>query len=433
MAFHLVAIALLVLVFLVGTTTKVNIGVLALVAALLLGTLMHGESPADVLAGFPGDLFLLVFGVTYLFGIATVNGTMELLVQWLVRVVGGRRRAVPPALFVVTFAAVSLGAILPALSAVIGGLSLGLAHRLGIKPILNALMVLFGGIAGSFSPITLLGTIVNSTLARNGIAISAVGLYLTTAAFSCVLAVVAYLAYDGPWARRRLVVAAGGGPGAAAQAAPVSGEVPLDEKPTALTLTPARRTTLLGIAALVVGLLGFGLDVGMLAIVIATVLQLAHQSANKDAFGQISWSVLVMICGVVTYIDLLSKAGTIKATGEFLGSLGSPVLAAFLLCLISAAFSAVGSSAAIITAAISLILPLLAGGAVGSLGFAAAIAISATTVDICPVSSSSALVVASAPAELRESVYKGLMRWSLALVVVAPVVSTAVLVLPGWL
>jgi di/tricarboxylate transporter len=424
----------LILVFVIGTTTTVNIGVLALVASLLLGTLLHGDSPAEVLAGFPGDLFLLVFGVTYLFGIATVNGTMELLVQRLVRLVGGRRRAVPPALFVVTFAAVSMGAVLPALSAVIGGLSLGLAQRLGIRPILNALMVLFGGIAGSFSPITLLGTIVNSTLARNGIAISAVGLYLTTFGFSCVLAVVAYLRYDGVWSGRRVAVAAGDGPGAAKRPAPASGEAPPDDKNEAtLPMTPARCTTLLGIVALAVGLLGFGLDVGMLATIIAVVLQLAHQSANKDAFKQISWPVLVMICGVVTYIDLLNRAGTIKATGALLGSLGSPVLAAFLLCLISAAFSAVGSSAAIITAAISLALPLLAGGGVGALGFAAAIAISATTVDICPISSSSALVVASAPAELRDSVYRGLMRWSLAMVVIAPVVSTAVLVLPGWL
>ncbi|MCI2419256.1 hypothetical protein MOQ72_17555 [Saccharopolyspora sp. K220] len=431
MVFHLVAVAILVVVLLVGTLTSINIGVLALVAALLVGGLMRGESTAEVLSGFPGDLFLLIFGVTYLFGIATVNGTMEQIIQRLVRMVGGRRRAVPPVLFVVTFAAVSMGAALPALAAVIGGLSLGLAHRLGIPPVLNALMVLLGGIAGSFSPITLLGVIVNSTLARNGIAVSALGLYLTTCVFFCVLALVVFVLHDVLGPRHTTTVLANGGPGAAARPGPSVGNAAPDDT-VSPTFTPAQRTTLLGMAALAVGLLVFGLDVGMLSTIIAVALQLAYPSANKAAFGQISWPVVVMICGVVTYLDLLGRAGTIKATGELLSSLGSPVLVVFLLCLICAAFSAVGSSAGIITAALSLALPLLASGSVGTLAVVAAIAISATAVDVCPISSSSALVVSSAPVEVRGLVYRGLMRWSLALVVLSPVVSVVVLVVPGW-
>jgi hypothetical protein len=230
------------------------------------------------------------------------------------------------------------------------------------------------------------------------------------------------------------LVLAGSGPGAAAPADPAAGDIAAANPVEAdLTLTGARRATLLAIAGLAVGLLGFGLDVGMLALILAVVLHLAYPTENKPAFGQISWPVLVMLCGVVTYFELLERAGTIEATGRFLAALGSPVLAAFLLCLISAAFSAVGSSAAVITAGITLALPLLAGGSVGALGFTAALAISATAVDICPISSSSALLVAAAPADTRDAVYRGLMRWAMVLVVVAPLVSTAVLVLPGWL
>jgi hypothetical protein len=449
MFIHLLTIAVLVTVFTIGTTTSVNMGALALVAALVVGHLVLDETIPEVLAGFPADLFLLVFGVTYLFGIAGLNGTTELAVMRLVRIVGGRTSAVPACLFVVTFGAVSMGAVLPALSAVLGSVALGLCRRIGIAPLLGALMVLFGGLAGSFSPITLLGTIVRTTLARNEIAVSRIGLYALTAAFNVVFAVVAYaLLRDRALRIRRRADrqsepesgVATSPSGTVQEATPdrtggaVSTPV-LEEQhaiETPLSPTPARIATLASIAVLLCGVLAFGADVGMLALVLAVALHIAFPAANKAALSQVSWPVILMLCGVVTYLALLNRTGTIKATGKLLAGLGSPVLAALLLCLVVAAFSAVGSSAAIITAGVALALPLFQGGAIGTLGLATALAVSATAVDICPLSSSSALLVANAPAEVRDDLYRGLIRWSVAMAIVAPVTTTAVLVLPGW-
>ncbi len=447
MFIHLLAITVLVIVFAIGTTTSVNMGALALVAALVVGHFALGESVPEVLDGFPADLFLLVFGVTYLFGIAGLNGTTELAIMRLVRIVGGRTSAVPACLFVVTFAAVSMGAVLPALSAVLGSVALGLCRRVGVAPLLGALMVLFGGLAGSFSPITLLGTIVRTTLARNDITVSRIGLYALTAAFNVVFALVAYLLLkDRPLRlRRRVDRPTEGGSGVAMSPSSTVPEpdrtggavsTPVLEEQQAieatLSPTPARIATLTAVAVLLFAVLAFGADVGMLALVLAVALHLAFPAVHKAALSQVSWPVIAMLCGVVTYLALLNRTGTIKATGEVLAGLGSPVLAALLLCFVVAAFSAVGSSAAIITAGVSLALPLFEGGAVGALALATALAVSATAVDICPLSSSSALLVANAPTEVRDELYRGLIRWSIAMAVVAPVATTAVLVLPGW-
>jgi hypothetical protein len=453
MSVHLLTIVVLVIVFAMGTVTSVNMGALALVAALVVGRFVLGESVADVLSGFPADLFLLVFGVTYLFGLAGLNGTTELAVMRLVRIVGRRTSAVPPCLFVVTFGAVSMGAVLPALSAVLGSVALGLCRRVGIAPLLGALMVLFGGLAGSFSPITLLGTIVRTTLARNEIVISGLGLYALTAAFNIVFAVFAYALLRGrplrglPLRDRRradpepesgvALRPSGPAPEPGLDRTEGAGGTPVLEEQraaeTPLSLSPARIATSTAIGVLLCGVLLFGADVGMLALLLAVVLHVAFPSANKAALSQVSWPVIVMLCGVVTYLDLLNRTGTIKATGELLAGLGSPVLAALLLCLVVAAFSAVGSSAAIITAGIALALPLFESGAVGTLGLATALAVSATAVDICPLSSSSALLVANAPVEVRDGLYRGLIRWSVVLAVVAPAATTALLVLPGWI
>ena len=77
----------------------INMGVLGIVAAFgLVGTAL-GVSEDDIFAGFPGDLFVILVGVTYLFAIASNNGTVDWLVQAAVRAVGGRAAAIPWVMF----------------------------------------------------------------------------------------------------------------------------------------------------------------------------------------------------------------------------------------------------------------------------------------------------------------------------------------------
>ena len=63
-------------------------------AAFGLGTAV-GVSEDDIFAGFPGDLFVILVGVTFLFAIASNNGTVDWLVHAAVRGVRGRAAAIP--------------------------------------------------------------------------------------------------------------------------------------------------------------------------------------------------------------------------------------------------------------------------------------------------------------------------------------------------
>jgi urea transporter len=87
---ELISIIVLIAVFLVATTMGINMGVLGIVAAFGLGTAL-GVSEDDIFAGFPGDLFVILVGVTFLFGIATINGTVEWLIQAAVKAGGAGR------------------------------------------------------------------------------------------------------------------------------------------------------------------------------------------------------------------------------------------------------------------------------------------------------------------------------------------------------
>src|SRR5437879_1838308 len=101
MSAHLIAIVTLLVIFALGTLRPVNLGALALVATFVVGKAIAGEDTRTILSGFPPDLFVLLFGVTYLFGIASVNGTIEWLVNSLARLVGDRATMIPWVMFFV--------------------------------------------------------------------------------------------------------------------------------------------------------------------------------------------------------------------------------------------------------------------------------------------------------------------------------------------
>ena len=87
---QLISIYALVAMFVVATIWPINMGVLAFVGAFLVGTLFAGQETKEIIAGFPGGLFLTLVGITWLFALAQNNGTID----WLVRLADRRPRAV---------------------------------------------------------------------------------------------------------------------------------------------------------------------------------------------------------------------------------------------------------------------------------------------------------------------------------------------------
>src|SRR5919201_1602517 len=140
MSNELISILFLVAVFVVATVLPINMGVLGIVAAFAVGTAM-GVSEDDIFAGFPGDLFVILVGVTYLFAIAKRNGTVDWLVATAVRAVGGRIALIPWVMFAVCAAITAAGAVSPAAVAIIAPVGLGFAARYRISPLLMGVMV----------------------------------------------------------------------------------------------------------------------------------------------------------------------------------------------------------------------------------------------------------------------------------------------------
>jgi di/tricarboxylate transporter len=244
---------------------------------------------------------------------------------------------------------------------------------------------------------------------------SATTLFVGNLAYNVVLGVVIVLLYGG----RRDAAAARAGAGPDAD----------DGRPHGLTVEQG--ATIAALAAVAVASLVFGLSIGLTAFAAAVLLQLVFPRPGTHAERHVAWGVVLLVCGVVTYVGALQRYGTVDAVGTGIARLGDPLVVGLLLCYVGAVTSAFASSAGILGALIPLAAPFMALGGIGTTGLVVALAISATVVDATPFSTVGALAVANANEEERPHVYRGLLRWGLAMIVTAPPITWLCFILPA--
>src|SRR5262245_59075429 len=163
-----VSVCALLLVIAVSCTSRINVGLLAIPIAWLVG-LYAGRPPDTVLAGFPSSLFITLTGVTILFTLAEVNGTVGLLARRLLGVARGRHTLVPPILFLIACAIATVGPGAIVSVALVAPVGMALSMRAGISPFLSTLMIANGANAGNLSPLSAVGIIANSKMAAAGL------------------------------------------------------------------------------------------------------------------------------------------------------------------------------------------------------------------------------------------------------------------------
>ncbi|NUV76098.1 SLC13 family permease [Streptomyces fungicidicus] len=435
MSAELLSILVLAVLFVVGTTRSVNMGALAFAAAFGVGTLAAGLDADGIFAGFPGDLFVVLVGVTYFFAIARANGTTDWLVHAGIRLVRGRIALIPWVMFTVTGVLTAIGAVSPAAVAIVAPLAMGFAARYGIKPLLMGALVVHGAQAGGFSPISIYGSTVNGILEREGLPGSPIALFLASLFANLAIAALLFVALGGLRLRGRDLgdeeakEGDGGSGGTGGTATGTRARTTPDAD--LLRLTPARIATLVGLVALVVAVLVFDLDAGLTAITLAVLLAVVWPEDSKAAVAHITWPTVLLICGMLTYVAVLQEMGTIDWAGEHVGSIGIPLLAAVLFCYIGAVVSAFASSVGFIGALIPLAVPFLEQGEIGVVGMVAALSVSATVVDVSPFSTNGALVLAAAEDTDRERFFRQLMLYGGAVTLLAPLVLWLALVVPG--
>ncbi|MCF1465727.1 hypothetical protein FS764_02235 [Agrobacterium vitis] len=446
MKIEILSIGLLVAIFIIATIQPINMGVLAFGCTFVLGSLIIGMKPADIFAGFPADLFLTLVAVTYLFAIAQINGTIDWLVERSVRMVRGRVGWIPWVMFLVAAIITGFGALGPAAVAILAPVALSFAVQYRIHPVLMGLMVIHGAQAGGFSPISIYGGITNQIVAKAGLPFAPTSLFLSSFFFNLAIAVLVFFVFGGLSILKQRSSVKGPLPELHPEgiSASIKGHGGTPAKPfrdhaygtaadtqAKVRLTTEKVTTLIGLTVLGVGALVFKFNVGLVAITVAVLLALLSPTTQKAAIDKVSWSTVLLISGIITYVGVMEKAGTIDYVAHGISSLGMPLLVALLLCFTGAIVSAFASSTALLGAIIPLAVPFLLQGHISAVGVVAAIAISTTIVDTSPFSTNGALVVANAPDEQRDKVMRQMLIYSALIALIGPVIAWLVFVVPG--
>ncbi|WP_202459069.1 SLC13 family permease [Streptomyces chartreusis] len=414
MSAEVISIGALLVMFVVGTVLPINLGILAFVATFAVGTASLGLTEDEIFEGFPAKLFVTIVGVTYLFSVARRNGTIDWLVAAGVRLVRGKTALIPWVLFLVAALLTAFGTFTPAAVAILAPIGMNFAYRYKLNPLVVGMMVISGGHAGAFSPLAVSGALVLGLVDKTELHVSAVALFSASFLINLVLSVLTYVLL----AKRPVPLAEG------------VAETADDDLTVSGRLDWRQWLTLACLVALVVGALGFHLEIGFLALAAGALLALVDMKRQERAVDGVSWSTLLLVAGMMTYIAMLEKAGVIEEISERAAGLGAPLVVALLLCFTVAITSAFASSTAILTAIIPIAVPLLLSSHLSAAGLIAALAVSTTIVDTSPFSTNGALVLSNARGVDARRFYRQIIGYTGGIVALGPVVAWGALVLP---
>lgn len=138
MDLSLISLIVLAVVVAIGFIKKVNIGFFSIGAVFLLGS--YGQMSAkQIAAGFSRSMFVTLVGVTFLFGMASANGTLNLFSKKVVALVGKRTYLIPILMFVLSAFISAIGPGHIAAGILMTTFAIYLAFELKINPMATAL------------------------------------------------------------------------------------------------------------------------------------------------------------------------------------------------------------------------------------------------------------------------------------------------------
>jgi di/tricarboxylate transporter len=395
----LVSLIALLIAILLSIVSRINVGLVALGMAWLVGVYVADLAANTVIGGFPSVLFVTLVGVTLLFAAAEANGTLAAVAHRGVRIARGNARVLPLLFFVIASVVSSIGPGAISSVALVVPLAMVIGDRAGVPHFLTALMVANGANAGNLSPVSAVGVIVNNAMAGAGLPGHEGKVWFANLVVHVIVAGAAYLLLGGHKLTGRTE-----GPA-----------------PEAAALTPQQRLTLVLILAWVLGVVVFELNVGLSAFAAVVVLVAARAAEEGAALKRVPWGVIVMVSGVSVLIALLEETGGMQLFTALLSRLASPATAYGVMAFVTGAISTYSSTSAVV---LPTFLPAVPGlienlGGGDPLALSLSINVGASLVDVSPLSTLGALCVAAVPdGPPAKQLFRQLLIWGVSMAVV---------------
>jgi Na+/H+ antiporter NhaD/arsenite permease-like protein len=401
-----ISVGALIIAVTLSMVTTINVGIVCLAFAWIVGVLLGGMSVGDILGGFPTPLFVTLVGVTLLFSMARGNGTLERVTERAVRLCRGHTGVLPIMFFFLALGLSTIGPGSIGSAALLAPPAMAVAARTGISFFLMAIMIGNGALAGSLSPFSPTGVVANSVMARMGFPGLEWTTFINNILGHTLVAFGGYAMLGGVRLFRT-------NQGAVAVVEPPS--QPLDWRHW-LTITL--------IVALLVGVIGFEFEVGMTALTAAAILSFARAADEKEAILRMPWGVILMVTGVTVLIELLEKTQGLDLFTDLLVRLSTTDSVTAVVAFVTGVVSVYSSTSGVVLPAF---LPTVPGiverlGGLDPIAVASAMNLGSHLVDLSPLSTTGALCLAGVPAGVDpQGLFNKLLAWGLSMTVVGAV------------
>ena len=266
MNWGLVSLIMLVVAIALGFFRKLNVGLLCIAFAVVLGR-FAGFKEANVIAGWSTGLFMMLLGVMFLFSIAQNNGTLELFARKVVALSGKQTKMIPIAVYVMTTFLAAIGPGTIPVMALTMPIAMALAAETGISPVLLAPITVLGSAAGGISPIAPTGIIGITLSAAQGIKGIDMPYFYNSLMAETIWAAILYLALGGHKLKTEKVLK--------------QSDLPPFNRDQWITMA--------GVIAMVLIVLVTKANVGLIAFLIGVILLLLKVADERKSISCIPW------------------------------------------------------------------------------------------------------------------------------------------------
>ncbi|MGI6200449.1 MAG: SLC13 family permease [Christensenellales bacterium] len=392
------SLIILVAVIAISAITKKNAGILAIIAAFIFSTIAAANGVdiqvgKIVSSGWPMTVFFIVLATTFLFGIANLNGTTEALSQNIACLARGNAKVLPLLFFL-------LGAVISGAGA--GGLIVAVIMPVALYvavenkiPVLMMSLVTMGGImVGGLSPLAINGIVAQQLAQEQGL-MNYNAMWLAYGVSMTIFSLGAYLLLGGLKVQR------------------------MAQKPSFVKFDKKQLMTLAAIAAVLVGVIGFGLDIGLMCFTCAGLLLLLGAADQKKAVASIPWSTIILIGGMAVLINVVKTCGGIDLLSDQLSKVMGPRSAQPIFVILGGLMGAVSSGTGVVMPTLIPLASQLATelGTVSAMRLVIGVVVGTNGVVISPLSTVGGIAVASAPESVnRDKLYNQLLLAAVAFI-----------------
>ncbi len=430
-------LALVIVIALSAVRPGLHVGFLSIALAIAVGAVFLDLSADEVVAGFPVRLFMILVGVTFLFAIAQVNGTLEKLTAYAVRSIRGNLLLLPVLIYALTLALTTIGPGNIAAVALLAPFVMAIAGRVGMPAFAMTILVVGAANSAAFSPFAPTGIVSHGLIAEMETAIPDLfatstiqqidwKIYLNSVVAQGIVVIPGFLIFGGlAWLRRHRgttidvgTVAPAPEPFTRQQWSTVVSIVAL----ILLVVVPALPGVRSGVPE---WLLHIVANVGTVAFLLAAVLMLLGAADSRRAVAAMPWFVIMIISGVTILMGVMARAGGLDALTQAIAAFSGPVTVNLWLGLVTGVISAYSSSSAVVMPAFLPLVPGLTDLIPGAdpVAMISSVNVGSHLVDASPLSTLGALCIAcAATGEDTARLFRSLLAWGLSMALVGGVI-----------